>query len=68
MFLRPPLPESLESAMLIYRRESLDTVDGGPGFVPWVIKRGGRDRQVVKSYLPTVIIGWGSDGIDYNRD
>jgi hypothetical protein len=25
-------------------------------------------RQVVKSYLPTLIIGWRSDGVDYSQD
>jgi hypothetical protein len=39
-------------------------LDRGPGSIPWVDERGGRGRQVVKSHLPMLIIGWRSDGVD----
>jgi hypothetical protein len=31
---------------------------------PQVDERGGRGRKVVKSRLPTLIIGWRSDGVN----
>jgi hypothetical protein len=43
-------------------------LDRGPGSLPRVNERGGRGRQVVKSHLPTLIVGWRSDGMDHFRD
>jgi hypothetical protein len=40
----------------------------GPGSLPWVIEGGGRGIQVVKSYLPALIIRWRSDGTGYSWD
>jgi hypothetical protein len=37
--------------------------DRGPGSLPWVIERGGRGRDVVKSCLPALIVGWRSDSV-----
>jgi hypothetical protein len=42
--------------------------DRGPGFLPRVIGRGRRGRQVVKSHLPALIIAWRSDGVDCSWD
>jgi hypothetical protein len=39
-------------------------LDREPGFVPQVDERGGWGRQVVKSCLPTLIVGWRSDVVD----
>jgi hypothetical protein len=36
--------------------------------MPWVDERGGRGRRVVKSHLPTLIIGWRSAGVDQSQD
>jgi hypothetical protein len=67
-FLWPPLPEVLGSAMLIHLWEA-------PGCIPpgtRVPTPGQRDRwdgsQVAKSWLPALIVGWRSDGMDYSRD
>jgi hypothetical protein len=51
----------LEQAMPIHCGEPPGTFHWGPGSLPWVIERGGRGRQVVKSHLLTLIIGWRSD-------
>jgi hypothetical protein len=51
-----------EQAMLIRCGKPSGTHDWGPGSLPWVDKRVGRGRQVVKSRLPALIIGWRSDG------
>jgi hypothetical protein len=37
-------------------------LDRGPRPLPWVDERGGRGRQVAKSCLPVLIVGWRSDG------
>jgi hypothetical protein len=37
-----------------------------PRSLPRVIKRSGRGRQVVKSRLPALIIGWRIDGVDHS--
>jgi hypothetical protein len=50
--------------MLIRCREPPDTFDRGPESLPRVIERGQRGRQVVKSRLPALIVGWRSDGVD----
>jgi hypothetical protein len=57
-----------ERAMFIRCGEPPGTFDRGPGSLPWVVERGGRGRQVVKSSLPALIIGWRSDGVDYFWD
>jgi hypothetical protein len=36
--------------------------------LPRVIERGERARQVVKSYLPVLIVGWRSDGMDHAQN
>jgi hypothetical protein len=46
-------------------REAPGTFDRESGSLPRVDKRGGRGRQVVNSRLPTLIVGWRSDGVDY---
>jgi hypothetical protein len=43
-------------------------LDQGPGSMPWVDERCGRGRQVVKSHLYALIVGWRSDDIDHFRD
>jgi hypothetical protein len=48
--------------MFICCAEPPGTFDRGPGSLPRVIERGGRGRQVVKSRLRTLIVGWRSDG------
>jgi hypothetical protein len=57
-----------ERAMFVRCGEPPGTFDRGPSSLPRVIKRGGRGRQVVKSHLPALIIGWRSDGINHSRD
>jgi hypothetical protein len=57
-----------ERAMFIRCGEPLGTFDLGPGSLPWVIERGRRGRQVVKSCLSALIVGWRSDGVDYFQD
>jgi hypothetical protein len=42
--------------------------DRGPGSLPRVVEIGGRGRQMVKSRLPALIIGWRSDGMDCSWD
>jgi hypothetical protein len=54
--------------MLIRCEKPLGTFDRGLGSLPQVDERGGRGRQVVKSCLPMLIIGWISDGVDHSRD
>jgi hypothetical protein len=54
--------------MLIHCGQPLGTLDRGLGSMPWVSERGGRGRQVVKSYLLVLIMGWRSDGMDRSRD
>jgi hypothetical protein len=44
------------------------TLDWSPGSTPRVGERGKRGRQVAKSRLPMLIIGWRSDGMDRFRD
>jgi hypothetical protein len=36
--------------------------------MPWVDERGGRGRLVAKPYLPMLIVGWRSDGMDHSRN
>jgi hypothetical protein len=57
-----------EQAMLIRCEEPPSAFDQGPQSLPWVIEKGGRGRQVVKSLLPTQITRWRSDGVDRARD
>jgi hypothetical protein len=40
-------------------------LDWGLRFVSWVDKRGGEGRQVVKSCLSVLIVGWKSGSMDY---
>jgi hypothetical protein len=56
--LRPPLPEALGLAMLIYCWKPLGVFDWGPGSLSWVDEGGRTSRQVAKSCLPTLIVGW----------
>jgi hypothetical protein len=65
--LRLPLPEVPELAMFIHCGKPPDVFDRRPGSPPRVDKRGGMGRQVVKSLLPVLIIGWRSDGMDRSR-
>jgi hypothetical protein len=50
--------------MLIYcgKPPPPHTLDRGPRSLPQVDERGGRGRQVAKSRLPALIVGWRSDG------
>jgi hypothetical protein len=48
--------------MLIYCGKPPHTLDQGPRSLPQVDERGGRGRQVAKSRLPALIVGWRSDG------
>jgi hypothetical protein len=66
--LRQSLPEAPGLAMLIRCGKPLGVFDLGLGSLPRVDERGGMDRQVVKSRLPALIIGWRSDGVDRSRD
>jgi hypothetical protein len=43
-------------------------LDCGPRSMPRLNERGRRYRQVLKSYLPTLIIGWRSDDVDHSWD
>jgi hypothetical protein len=54
--------------MLIHCEKPPGTLYWGPGSLPRVDERGMRGRQVAKSRLPMLIIGWRSDGMDYSRD
>jgi hypothetical protein len=56
-----------EQAMLICYGDPQGMFDPGPGSLPRLIKRGGRTRQVVKSHLPELIIGWRCDGGSFLR-
>jgi hypothetical protein len=47
--------------MLIHCGKPSATLGGGPGSLPQVDERGGRGRQVMKSHLPALIVGWRSD-------
>jgi hypothetical protein len=40
----------------------------GPGSLPRVDESGGWGRQVVKSRLSALIVGWRSDGMDHSWD
>jgi hypothetical protein len=57
-----------EWVMFIRCVEPPGTFDQGPGSLPRAIERGGRCRQVVKSYLPALNVGWKSDGVDHYQD
>jgi hypothetical protein len=65
--LRPPLSEALGLPKLIRRRKPPGMLDRGPRSLPRVKERGGRGRQVEKSRLLALIIGWRSDGMDYSQ-
>jgi hypothetical protein len=54
--------------MLVHCEKPPGTLDQGPGSLPRVEERGGRGRQVVKSHLPVLIVGWRNDGMDSPRD
>jgi hypothetical protein len=41
-------------------------LDRGPRSRPLVDERGGRGRQVVKSHMSMLIVGWRSDGVDHS--
>jgi hypothetical protein len=49
-------------------RVALGMSDREPGSMPGVDERGERGRQVVKSCLPTQILGWRSDGVNHSQD
>jgi hypothetical protein len=55
----------LGSAMLIRLREAPGAFHQGSGFPPWVDGGGWMGSQVVKYWLPVLIIGSGSDDTDY---
>jgi hypothetical protein len=57
-----------ERAIFIHYGEPPGMFDQGLGSLPQVIERGGRGKQVVKSHLPALIIGWRSDSMDCSRD
>jgi hypothetical protein len=40
--------------------------DRGPRSLPRVIERGRKGRQVVKSHLSALIVGWRSDAVDHS--
>jgi hypothetical protein len=50
-----------EWVMLIRCGKPSDMLDQAPRSLPRVDERGGRGRQVVKSCLPTLIVGWRTD-------
>jgi hypothetical protein len=52
--------------MCIHCGEPPGTFDRWPGSLPWVSERGGRGRQMVKSHLLMLIVGWRSDGLDHS--
>jgi hypothetical protein len=54
--------------MLIRCGEPPGMSDRGTGSLPRVIESGGMGKQVVKSLLPTLIIGWRKDGADRSQD
>jgi hypothetical protein len=54
-----------EWAMLIRCRKPPDTLDRGLGSLPRVNERGERGKQMVKSHLLTLIIGWRIYGVDH---
>jgi hypothetical protein len=54
--------------MLIHCGKPLGTFDRGPRSLPRVDERGGRGRQVVKSCLPVLIMGWRVYGVDHSRN
>jgi hypothetical protein len=60
LLLRPFVPDAYDCRCGV----PPGTFDRGPESLPWVIDRGGRGRQVVKSCLPVLIVGWRSDGVD----
>jgi hypothetical protein len=54
--------------MLIRCGKPLGMFDRGPGSLPWVDERDGKGRQVLKSCMFVLIVGWRSDGVDCSRD
>jgi hypothetical protein len=50
-----------EWVMLIRCGKPSDMLDQAPRSLPRVDERGGRGKQVVKSCLPTLIVGWRTD-------
>jgi hypothetical protein len=64
-FLRPGVGE----AYPLWEPPPPETIDRGPrSLTLQVDERGRTGRQVVKSHLPTLIIGWRSDGTDHSWD
>jgi hypothetical protein len=58
----------LERVIFIHCGEPPGTFDRGAKSLPQVVERGGRGRQVVKSHLPMLIVGWRSDCVDHFQD
>jgi hypothetical protein len=54
--------------MLIHRGQPLGMLDQGLGSMLRVSERGWRGRQVVKSCLTALIVGWRNDDVDHYRD
>jgi hypothetical protein len=54
--------------MLICYGKTLCAFYQGPEFLPRVLETGGMGKLVVKSCLPTPIVGRRSDGMDYCWD
>jgi hypothetical protein len=52
--------------MFIHCGEPPCMFDRGLGSLPRVVERGRRGRQVVKSCLPVVIVGWRSDDVEHS--
>jgi hypothetical protein len=55
-----------EQEMFIHCGEPPCMFDRGLGSLPRVVERGRRGRQVVKSYLPVIIVGWRSDDVEHS--
>jgi hypothetical protein len=57
-----------ERAILIRCGQPPGMLDQGPWSRPRVDESGGRGRQVAKSRLTVLIVGWRSDGMDHSQD
>jgi hypothetical protein len=57
-----------KQVVLIRSGRPLGQFDQRLGSLPWVAARDGRGRQVVKSCLTMLIVGWRSDDVDRYRD
>jgi hypothetical protein len=55
-------------AKLIRFGEPPGMFDQGPGSLPRVVEGDRRDRQVVKSCVVVLIVGWISEGANYSQD